>query len=169
MKIVILPGFSSKNNEWLNQTRESLSTQHEVHAITWPHWETQNNEDFSVEKEAEKIKELVGNQSFHIVAKSVGTLVAMYLIKDLSFQVQKVTICGLPFEDLDDKDKDMYKNLGQISANQIIVFQNENDHHGSFLTVSSFLKTINNKIQVISKPRDDHEYPYFEEFEKFLG
>jgi hypothetical protein len=75
----------------------------------------------------------------------------------------------VPLNDLTDEDKNHYTALVSIPTNDILVIQNENDNHGTFAEVESFIHTINPQIQIVSRPRDDHDYPYPEDFKAFLA
>ena len=167
MRTEILPGFFPKNKKWLEDIQAHLVLDDPVHIIEWPHWQTLNNSDFSVEKEVDKLIAYSKSKPFNIIAKSVGTLIAVKVLDKLRFQVQKVILCGIPMDALNSKDKEAYQILAQFYK-ELLVIQNENDNHGSFQEAKEFLMAINSQIKIESKLRDDHEYPYFEDFQKFL-
>jgi len=51
-----------------------------------------------------------------------------------------------------------------LMKDKIVVYQNSNDPHGSYEQVKKF----EIEFKHIEKPSYNHEYPYFEEFNKFL-
>jgi hypothetical protein len=70
---------------------------------------------------------------------------------------------------LKENEKEILKSaLKLVSPENIICFQNEEDPHGDFEQAKKFLSDVNPEILIISKPRSDHEYPYFDDYKKFL-
>lgn len=165
MKTFILPGFSPKNKDWAYQTKESLVSKFPTEVIDWKHWKDEG--EFDLQYETKEVIHKIGNEEVNIISKSIGTWVLVHILNNI--KVNKVILCGLPLNDLSNQEeKDKYKILGNLDPEKILCIQNENDNHGSFADVEKFIHTINPKIKVISKPRDDHDYPYVEEFEGFL-
>jgi len=173
----ILPGYSLKNKEWLEKTSNELKIDGIIRPIFWDHWEDPEEKFNVIEKANLVIKianryetnphEAGATPGVNIIAKSVGSLVASYAIEKEFDQVNRVIFCGIPMNDLNDEEKATIKKvLVSISPEKIICFQNENDPHGSFAQVSEFLPV---GIKLINKPRSDHEYPYYDEFQKFLA
>ena len=80
----------------------------------------------------------------------------------------KLILCGIPVDDFLAGDDKLYEALKSLPAEKILVIQNENDNHGSFMKVEALIHQINPQIKVISMPRDDHDYPYPEDFREFL-
>lgn len=168
MKVLILPGFSLHNKEWAYEVAKQLGPDAVVHE--WKHWETQRNRDFNRENEAATVIEQIGTNEFSIVAKSIGTYVTSLILPQTFDQIGKIILCGIPLGDLDDGDKNkMTINLRIVSPSKMVSFQNINDPHGKADDVKKLLEEINPSITLVEKDRNDHEYPYFEEFKKFLG
>ncbi len=168
MVTFILPGYSVKNKEWLEDTAKNIKVDGLIRAIHWDHW-TDTEQKFDVEEKAKLISGLSKQKEINIVAKSIGTLVASYVIKNNFEQIMKVIFCGIPLTDLTQQNKETMKdNLKDFPVDKIIVFQNDEDPHGSFAEVQEFLRGINPNIKIVSKPGEDHNYPYYEDFQKFL-
>ncbi len=169
MYTLILPGFSPHNKAWALKVQSNLPGS-EVHF--WKHWETGKNADFSPTREIQRISQKNGNNEFNILAKSVGTVVAMYLVEAYIDKVKKVILCGIPlkFEGVKNKDLEKYRKiLGSLNPKNIQVYQNDKDPWADLNKVSELIGSINKNIPVIVKSRSDHEYPYFEEFINFLN
>ncbi len=162
MKTVIIPGYSHKNKEWAEETKKNIP---DSEVYEWKHWNDPNIK-FSAKAEAQNIKILVGDVSFDIVAKSIGTLVTAILLNNL--KPNKIVLCGICINDLNEDELHEYKILSDFDPNNIIVFQNFEDEHGSFEEVRKFLSQINPNIKIIEKPGSTHEYPYYDEFIDFL-
>lgn len=164
---LILPGFSIHNRVWAQDLKKFLSLGNSCEIINYHHWETGNPEDFHFEAEAEKISHKLINKKYNIIAKSIGTLIAMSVIRHSPTLLNKIILCGVPMKDLDDISLENYKILHEIPDNKLIIFQNSNDPHGSFNEVAQFLSKFGN-LRVVNKEASDHEYPYFIEFRRFL-
>lgn len=169
MKIIVLPGFSLGNKEAVEEVAIGLKDKFEdVVAWTWPHWDTGNDADFNADMEVKKIAETI-NEPVYIVAKSVGTFVAMKILQSKANLVSKLILNGIPMKGLSEDDKKVYQSqLADFDAQKLLVFQNQDDHWGKYPEVQAFMHQINSQIKVISKPRDDHSYLYVEDYLNFL-
>lgn len=173
MKTLIFPGFSLKNKDWAYEMKKSLDSKLSTEVVEWEHW-TSGNTDFAswsewLEKETPRVLKQIGDGQVNVLAKSIGTLVIMNILKMKPNLINKLFICGIPLNDIKENDKLLYKILNYFPGEKIICIQNENDNHGSFSEAKKFLNSINSNIKIISKPRDDHDYPYSEEFINFLS
>lgn len=169
-RVEILPGFSKRNQEWAVNTRDGLQEHNSIQAnvVYWSHWETGTVEGGWIENEANKIAERVAENTINILAKSVGTLVAMEVLKH-SVQVDKVILCGIPVEDFQEDSKERYSALKGVDAHHVIIIQNDNDPHGSPNQVKSLINEFNPEITIETKIGDHHEYPYVDDFIAFLS
>jgi predicted alpha/beta hydrolase family esterase len=80
-RLLILPGYSSKNKDWVDQTADSLKNSFLPIAVYWPHWINPQKSAW-IENEVEKLlPELASHNPTYLVAKSVGTLVAMQVLE----------------------------------------------------------------------------------------
>lgn len=166
MKTIILGGYSTKNKEWTDETRDKLKAEgFDTKAYEWKHW-SDINIKFSEKDETENLKKIVGESEINLIAKSIGTLVAAMLIKDI--KINKIIFCGIPTNDMNEDEMRSYKILSDINPDKIIVFQNSTDEHGNFEQVRNFLSQINPQIKIVEKPGSTHNYPYYEEFKEFL-
>jgi pimeloyl-ACP methyl ester carboxylesterase len=159
----ILPGYSLKNKEWLEECAMSLKVEGTIRPVFWEHW-NDPDEKFKPKEKASLIARHAKGDKVNIIAKSIGSLVAAYIIEQIPDQINKVIICGIPLTDLKEGE-DIIKVLETLDPAKIICFQNEFDPHGSFTEVRAFLPE---KIKVVSKERSDHHYPYYTEFNEFL-
>ncbi len=166
METIILPGFSVSNKVWAEEVKKNLAAESTV--IHWPHWKTGKTEANWITKETQKIQEKYGDRQINIIAKSIGTVVAMSILKFKSPKVNKLILCGIPIGDLLSEDYKYFTVLKNFPTDNILCIQNENDNHGSFAQAEKLIHSISSMITVVSKSRADHEYPYFEDFNAFL-
>ena len=169
MKIFVLPGYSVTNREWAYEVRSKLMPDFAVQVHEWTHW-IGGNTGFDVDIEAVRIIDSSkGEDKIDIIAKSIGTLVTMKVLKVLENKVRKIILCGIPLNDLQEEDFAVYKILNGISRSEnIVCFQNSDDPHGNYQQVFNFLDNINPKIKINVKGGNTHDYPYYEEFFNFL-
>lgn len=168
METIVLPGYSLKNKAWAEEVQTFLNPKFPTTVVNWTHWETGNAESGWIEKEAEKIVGLIQNKQVNIVAKSIGTAVAMEVLKLKPGSVDRVILCGVPVRDFEKGDEIFYEPLRTFSEGKILCIQNSDDPHGSYTEAEKFLHSINSRLVIISKPRSDHEYPYTDDFINFL-
>lgn len=168
MLTLILPGFSVQNRDWALETSRNLNLGHEVRPVLWEHW---GNPDMSFDPKdkASELVEVAMDDSINIVAKSIGTLVACYIIQIIPDRVKKLVLCGIPLNDMTEEDIEVERIvLKSFASEKIICFQNEDDPHAGYQEVKNFLGKINANIKIVSKSSSNHEYPYFAEFQEFF-
>lgn len=163
MKTIILGGYSHKNKEWAEETSKNIP---DSDVFEWKHW-SDINIKFIPKEEVENLKKLIEDKQINIIAKSIGTLVAVILMKNI--KLNKIIFCGIPTNDMNEDELHEYKILSDVDPNKIIVFQNSTDEHGGFEQVRNFLSQINPQIKIIEEPGSTHNYPYYKEFKEFLA
>ena len=167
MKTIILPGYSIHNKDWANEVADNLMPNIVTTVHEWEHW---SRGTFSLQKETIAILEEIGNDNINIIAKSVGTRVTMNLIPKIINKLNKVILCGIPTKFESEPTQTLYRdNLRKLGSKNVICFQNSGDPFSPFVTIKNFINGVDPKITVIGKPRNDHEYPYFEDFKAFLS
>ncbi|OGG06858.1 hypothetical protein A2872_00545 [Candidatus Gottesmanbacteria bacterium RIFCSPHIGHO2_01_FULL_42_12] len=159
MKLLILPGYSPNNKSWAQEVQKRIGGE----AWSWRHW-TQEKEENWAERETARILEQIGRERVSFIAKSIGTAVAMKILAKIPSQVEKLILNGIPINDLYPEDVKLYNPLANFDARNIKIFQNESDPHGTFAQAEEFIGKINPEVKIISKSRNDHEYPYYQDF-----
>ena len=160
MQTVILPGYSDKNRKWVDDVSSYLDIGGIIRPIYWMHW-SDNNNKFNAYEKAKLLVTVLKGERVNIVAKSIGTLVASFVYQIIPDQIEKLIFCGIPINDLSPDDIETIKGCIEINNDKFLGFQNSKDLHGTF-------KQVQNFGNIISKDSDDHEYPYFSEFQDFL-
>ena len=166
--LLILPGYSLHNKDWAVEVKKYLKTKikEEILIHEWRHYKDPDI-SFSVRYEIETIKKEIGDKSINLIAKSVGVAVAMELIPQIRSQINKVILCGIASVS-DDRKQAFNKVLTELPLDRLLCIQNRKDKFVVFTDAKRFYHSVSPKVKVISKPRSDHEYPYFEDFEKFV-
>ncbi len=166
MKTIILPGYSPYNKDWAENIKAQLNLGHEVIVHYWRHW---TSGSFILTYELKKIQEEIGKEKVNILAKSVGVYVALNLIPKIVYQVNKVVLCGIANIKGNEIRKLLNEVVSNISGEKILCIQNEKDKFVEYDEAREFYHSVNPNLKVISKPRQDHDYPYPEEFQEFLS
>lgn len=166
MNALVLPGYSPHNSDWAYEVKKSLDPQFNVVVHEWSHWKD-SLKAFSVKNEIGLIISKTNEiNSLNVIAKSIGTLVCMHLLDNLI--INKVILCGIPLNDIQNEDKTAYDKLSSVNPNMVIIFQNNEDPHGNFSEIHTFIGRINSKIVVVNKKTVTHDYPYYKEFVEFF-
>ena len=167
MKTIILPGYSPRNKDWAEEIKEEINLGHEIIVHNWKHWT--GNKTMSIKSELDGIFDEIDNEDFNLLAKSVGTRVAMYLIPLAKSKIKKVILCGIPTKGLVEKTKVLYSNgINCLDSQNILCIQNSRDPLASYEDVVNFINSINSHIKVVEMPGGSHDYPYSKEFSEFF-
>lgn len=168
MVTIILPGYSSHNKKWLEETAQQIKSDGEIRPIYWGHWDDPTKK-FDAKEKAHLLDGVTGRRVVDIIAKSIGTLVTSFVVETGPEKVRKIILCGIPINGLSETDKEKIKSaLKLVPPENIICFQNDEDPYGDLGQVKKLLSDIDPKILLIEKIRSDHEYFYQDEFNKFL-
>lgn len=160
MVTFILPGYSLHNKEWGEEVAKNLKVEGEIRPVFWEHWSDPEYK-FKPKEKADLLVRHTNGEAVNVVAKSIGTLVASYIINQIPDRINKVIFCGIPVNDIGPVNAEFIKGEIKKLGDKAIVLQNEDDPHGSFDQVKDF-------GNVHSKPRNDHDYPFYEEFNNYL-
>ena len=167
MLTIILPGFSQRNENWAKELKNSLEDDR-VLIHSWLHWITQNDNDFSIANETSRILEKINDQKINIIAKSIGTYLAMFLLEKIPEKINKIILLGIPFNDLDKEEIEKYKVIKNFDSKRILIIQNRQDPHGSFNDIFEYFFNLNNQLEILKQNSLTHEYPYYQIINNFL-
>jgi len=162
----ILPGYSPRNKDWADEVAKNLKLEGQIRPTYWDHWED-DTQSFKPKEKKDLIVRHSKGDSINIVAKSVGTLVAALIVKEVPDQVKKVILCGIPTVSAE-RLKIFQEAFANFPSQEVVVFQNQKDPFATDAEVKFFMKKVNPKIKVVSKERSDHHYPYFSDFNSFI-
>lgn len=170
-RVLILPGYSEKNLKWLEETQRHLkSDEFEVIAHPWSHWD---GGEFELTNELQLLSEKIKEETTCIIAKSVGTRVAVEILAKRLFPVEKLILCGIPYHwqpDSGEPIPEHYREaLTDFPSRNILCIQNSKDPYATYESIKNLLSSINEKMRIVSKETDTHDYPYYEDFSSFLS
>ena len=160
MQTLIFPGFSASNKTWVDEVASNLDVEGIIRPFYWMHW-TDESQKFDPHEKAELIVKHLRGEKPNIIAKSMGTLVASLVYQLVPDLIEKLIFCGIPLNSLDEREIDVIKSCIEANKERFVGFQNVNDPLGAFEKVKDF-----GNIKMTD--RDDHNYPFYEEFQSFL-
>ncbi|EKD96445.1 MAG: hypothetical protein ACD_24C00043G0002 [uncultured bacterium] len=161
MRTIILPGYSLHNKDWAYDVKSELeSAGFETLVYEWKHW---SGGKMNITSEVENIKNTIGDEEVNIIAKSVGTKVFMKLLSGIKSHLNKVILCGIPFDPVG-----YLSGINMLGAEKLIIIQNSQDPFMPYSVINKFVKIINKEIRVVRKEAENHDYPYYDEFINFL-
>lgn len=165
MKYLLLPGFSEKNKGWAESVKaefEKFGIHFDV--IEWSHWQSGKEQDFELEDEVNRIvKKIVAEdkkEGLIILAKSIGSLVAINIVHNFPERIEKFVLMGIPYSSLSESAKKAFEVLKSIPPEIVKVMQNSQDPLGSYKSVKEFISAIDPAIEVKMLLREDHLYPF---------
>lgn len=174
MQVLILPGYSNKNERERDSIAASLREDgHTVSAHGWQHWE-KDSAQFSLEAELTRIGELIGSQrtseAFAVVGKSVGVFVAAALLQNnpaVAARTRRVLLMGVPIGGAGEEERDqLYQALSELDI-PVTVVQNTEDKYGSADAVRAFLEGL--PVEFIVREAKNHRYDYPELVSEIIG
>jgi predicted alpha/beta-hydrolase family hydrolase len=167
MKYIYLPGYSLKNLDELEAITGILTqNNYDTLVYKWRHW-SDENEKWDPDYDAGKIIQASQDSNeITIIAKSLGTHIAVKLADKIRDKVKLIILMGIPINDLDDGEKSDYiKTLTGLNI-PIYLIHNRKDNHGSLHQVQELLKAV--RYDLIIKESDDHRYNYPEDVLKII-
>jgi predicted alpha/beta hydrolase family esterase len=163
IKTLILPGYSAWNREWAMELAAEIPIA-EVHH--WRHWETGGT--MVASEEFGSIMKRIGEDRVNLLAKSVGCRFAAKIIAQYPEKINNVVFCGIPSTS-EEIQLELNQAIRSFPSDQLLVIQNRNDPYASFEDVQKMLPLMDVNISVLERDRDDHHYPYPDEFREFLS
>ena len=173
LNLIILPGNGDVNKEWAEKAQDFFATDFKSVLIQYyDHWSNKSeliDMDIELKKFKDTINALDGNVA--ILAKSVGTVLAMFAIHSKSIDVSRITKCvfvGLPPEwaRTNGFDIDGWSSAFTVPTTLI---QNDNDPVATAEDIRK--EQVGGKFRnmtLIEVKGDDHVYGDFDEIKKYL-
>lgn len=162
MNILILPGNSPHHAAWLNEFKNylTLHTNSVVTAHPYMHWET-GEPLADIPVEITKIATHLPTEPYVIIAKSIGTAIAVLGTAKGVFKPEKLVLLGVPLEGMS-IDKVFFEALRTVQL-PVTIVQNNQDPYGSFRSVKDILIKAKEDLTFIEMTGETHDYVDFEE------
>lgn len=170
MITVFLPGFSVKNKVEQKYVSSALEIAgYKIYKHEWRHW-TDEEVAWDADAEAKIIFQYIedsGENEISIIGKSIGSYVAMKILKDFPAQktAKLIILMGIPVNDLSKEEINEYTVLNTTQV-PLYVIQNNNDPHGNVNQARQILQDSNYKELIMQG--DTHEYRYVTEVSRIF-
>lgn len=161
MDLILLPGTSSKNKEWIEEVSKRLSDLFSsTHIQYYDHW-AKNSVKYSmdIKQELSKLKTLAKPlKDYMIFAKSAGTLLTLLGVEQGIISPVKCVFTGFPIHFARAIGLDLANYLRSYSVPTLFI-QNTNDPAMSFKDLKNFLETNKPKSYLLKElPGNAHHY-----------
>ena len=166
MKIILLPGNSPVNRDWIEKLEIIFKKSFDkVEIQYYKHWHT--GEDMvDIEYESRELSRRIGKSI--IFAKSIGVGVALKAISDLKIKPDNCIFVGTPIMWCRGKNIPIEKWLKKLNIPSLFIQQNE-DPTASFEILKESLRKNNIKnCEIKCINGNDHMYNNFEELEELI-
>jgi hypothetical protein len=158
-KIVLLPGNSVKNEEWIDKVNTAVEVDFaKTYVQHYKHWETGAGMiDF--EEEAGRLQEAVGDwENFVVFGKSAGVILAMESAEKGLFNPKGFVFAGFPYKFAQRLKKDPAALLKQCNLPTHIIQQSK-DPAMYYQELKEKIDEIGNeKVSIERIPGQSHHY-----------
>lgn len=171
MNLILLPGNSKKNKDWINQVEKCLgSIFAKTYIHNYQHWEDENesnNIDFELELEnlVEATKDMDG---YVVFAKSAGVLLALLGIKRGLLNPANCVFVGLAYSYGEKRGLDLDELFDSYFIPTLFI-QKTFDPAIHFEELREFLMESNvRNYELVEIPGDDHHYENIAEIKDLI-
>ncbi len=167
MNALLLPGNSPRHAEWIEKLKQAISPyfQH-VETQHYRHWHT-NTEKADIDYEIKIAKNKMKQYGpFIIIAKSIGTVIAVRGVASGELIPEKLILLGVPIKS--DVPKNLFNNWLSKVTIPMTFAQNAHDPLGSFDNLKANLTIMNNTASFIKLSGTTHDYIDFDAIAKLI-
>ena len=166
--LIVLPGNSPRNRAWSESCVDYFSLQfNTVHMQTYDHWESAEQWlDFAIEqhKLQQHVAELPTSTAVTIMAKSIGTILALKSIKHAEVAPTRCVFFGMP---LDLAAADIFQNdwspLRDLTI-PTMAFHNDADPTASYDFTKATVAELAPSVELVTCQDNTHDYCNFDEY-----
>lgn len=162
MNILLLGGNSIRHKQWVRDLAAVLSkTSHNVQYVDYLHWDA-GGEFADIVTEIDRAAVRASSMPHYmIIAKSVGTGIALEGIYKRALRPERCIFLGFPLKGIQ-ADKEFHYTEALSLLPPTVFVQNENDPWGSATEVISFVRAHGNDAATfVTTPGDTHDYTDF--------
>jgi predicted alpha/beta-hydrolase family hydrolase len=161
MNLILLPGKSARNQEWLLDVEAALELSFDKTArVSYSHWTREEADPaIDLELEAQKLGKVADSmEPYAIFAKSAGTMVTAKAISEGLIKPKWCLFAGLPIFMISEYKLPADQWIANMDMPATLV-QNERDPYGNYDKVSQYVHQLNSHIRLVSvEGRVTHSY-----------
>ncbi len=167
MNALLLPGNSSRHGEWIEKLKTALlpylddvKTQH------YRHWQS-GEERADINHEITVAKQQTdGFEPYVVVAKSIGTVIAVKATAEQVLHPEKLILLGIPVNG--GAQAELFRQWLRLVNAPVIIIQNTSDPLGSFDQVKTAFEGASDNLSFVELPGDTHDYLDFATIAKLI-
>lgn len=163
-KLLVLSGNNVKNQGWGEACAEFFRVDFDM--VFYPHydhWDTEGK-DIDIEVELRKIKETVQGTGEHddwyIIAKSIGSVLALLAVEQGIISPEKCVFFGMPLKIAEAEVTKDWSYLRDFSV-PTLAFHNDNDQTADYAFMAQKLAEFAPTISLRTLRGDTHDYGDF--------
>ncbi len=159
MNILLLPGNSPRHKSWAEDFKSSLLPTPNIGSVIaqhYAHW--RNGEEFADTDHELLIATASARElgTYAIIAKSIGTAIALEGIAQGKLQPTQLILLGIPINGT--IASETYRNWLKGVTIPTIIMQNTKDPYGSFAELQALIEPGQTNISLIETEGDTHDY-----------
>lgn len=152
---LFLPGINPKTEIWAKKLLDEVSPQDNSKIQRYAHWQGESaSGTMNLDEEALRLR---GTNTETLIAKSMGTILALKCLAENLVTARRVICIGTPVENFDLQFSETIRDLRKITL-PILFIQQKEDIVGSYARLCSALHGIFDCSQIVEVPGNDHLY-----------
>jgi len=167
MKLILLPGSSPRNKEWIEKVRDELGDLFDESLIMYyTHWNSNGNMDRQLE--IENLSKIANIEDCVIFAKSAGIGVSLGAIKSKKINPTKCIFVGLPLSWKEKRSDELSPYYMGYKIPTLFI-QQEHDPFTNYKELKGFLeknKLTNYEIKEVEG--NNHHYSNIKELKYYI-
>jgi len=167
MNALLLPGNSPRHSQWVEELKTAVAPQLQlVKTQHYHHWQTGGEMadiEYEINMAQSKVEKL---NPYLIIAKSIGTVIAIKGIADKKLNPEKVILLGVPING--GVSEEIFSKWLQRVNTQVVFVQNTNDPLGSFSDIYAAFKDKNNDSSFVELSGKTHAYISFKDIANLI-
>ena len=170
MDLLLLPGNSPRNKEWIEAVRDALRDDFDKTAIQYyDHWKDEALGGIDINREIKKLPEIIKEfDNYAVFAKSAGMLLALKAISEGVLSPQKCYFVGSAIHMGKRSGMNLEKLLGSLKM-PVLFIQKEHDPAGSFEELKALAEESGLSDYEMRKiPGETHHYGNVNRLRQYL-
>lgn len=159
MNLILLPGNSGMNNEWIEELSEAFTQDYEtVEILKYLHWQTDESL-IDIKSESRRLAEIAERlENYHIIAKSAGCILTLYAVSQRLIDPEKCYFIGIPIEWAHQNNFDIDDWIKPFHVPTLAVQKSE-DRVISYINLKKYIEDKGlNSVNLEEVPGDNHHY-----------
>lgn len=167
MNALLLPGNSPRHGVWVENLKNALGTTCEdITTQHYRHWST-GDKSADIDYEISVAHQgTLGLDPYVIIAKSIGTVIAVKGSAEGKLKPKKLILLGVPVNG--GITKELFSAYLQAVDVEVVVVQNTKDPLGAFSDVKGAFTGSSKSIVFVELPSDTHDYLDFDAIKKLI-